>query len=142
MQLAQEYPGRAIQSLNGLSFGAVKILLAIQDKALRQKMQKRAVEKHWSVQRLQREVDRLRGTPAARGGRKRKPGPRNTNLVELAKRSGTWLKYVDEVWPDHRLGIFAAGKEKRLARRLRDADRALRALVRSIASYLPAHTPV
>jgi hypothetical protein len=141
MQFFQEYPGRAIQSLRGLTFAAVKVLLAIQDKALRQKMQQQAVEKHWSVKQLQREVNRRQGTRAARGGRKRKPGPKKTDLVELAKRSHTWLKYVGEVWPEQRLDTLAAGSEKQLVQHVREADRALQALVQSIKSYLPAHTP-
>jgi hypothetical protein len=141
MQLAQKYPGQEIQSLKGLKFSAVKVLLAIEDKALREKMQQQAIEKHWSVKQLQQAVNLRRGARAARGGRKRKPGRKNTDLVELAKRSHTWLKYVGEVWPAQRLGTLAAGSEKQMVQHVRDADRALRALVQSIESYLPANTP-
>jgi hypothetical protein len=139
MQLAEKYPGRAIQSLQGLSFAAVKVLLAVKDDRLRQDLQQQAVRQGWSARRLQLEVKLRQGAHAARGGRRREPATEKADLAELAAKSQNWLRFSSEVWHPDRLDALEGGIGNELVRRIRTAVRALQSLVQAIenASLVP-----
>jgi hypothetical protein len=141
MKFAEKYPGDQLRELDGLPFAAVKVLLTVKDDSLRQQLQQKAVKQGWSVRELRREAKLLQGERVTRRGRRRQPVSVDADLAEVAERSRAWRRFVSDVWSQDRLDDLKRDGGGELARRMRNAGRALQAVVESIESRSSTRAP-
>jgi hypothetical protein len=123
MQLAKLYPGDKLATLDGLPWTTVQVLLTVSDGQVRQKLQERALNGHWSMKHLRGVINCEFGRLPMSSVRKRKPRSDHEDLERLIRLGRIWIGFIEDVWPPDRLRRQPDGRS--LAQLVRQAQDAL-----------------
>jgi hypothetical protein len=143
LQLAEYYEGEGVQTLGGLTWRKVVVLLSVRDAGRRASLTSQAIAKSWKQPELTRQVRKCK---ARRSPRKEplKVGTTRSELVKLEILSQSWLRRVSsKAWSPHRrseLGGFPPHDNK-LSEYLGRAERAMKRLLKQIMLALPDPGP-
>jgi hypothetical protein len=135
MRLAETYTKAELQALPHLKWTALRLLAAIKNDEVRQKLQQQA--EHWTARQLQREIYRSGAKEKQpRGPRKYEDPNENRDLDRLTNATRVWQQSVKYNWSGERISKLQPGG-KNLAALLDAASTAMEILVKALEGLAP-----
>jgi hypothetical protein len=134
MRLAQTYTKAELQALPHLKWAALRLLAAITNDEVRQKLHQQAAAEHWTARQLQREIYKSGAKEKQpRGPRKHKDNDTNEkrDLDRLTNATRVWQQSVKYNWSGERISKLQPGG-KNLAALLDAASTAMEVLVKAL----------